>query len=138
MLIASALLYPILMITPVHAAKNIAECEQQTADKISSAPMSRCLDGVISFIDRELQTWVNLHTFNLEEKALTNGRYSALKMFKRSQNNFITYRENDCRWQYLVISPERGADLAYKTCYVQLSQNRIKALSEFKTTNAIP
>lgn len=138
MLIASALLYPILMITPVHAAKNIAACEQQNADKISSAPMSRCLDGVISFIDRELQTWVNLHTFNLEEKALTNGRYSALKMFKRSQNNFITYRENDCRWQYLVISPERGADLAYKTCYVQLSQNRIKALSEFKTTNAIP
>ncbi len=96
------------------------------------------LDGVISFVDRELQTWVNLHTFNLEEKALTNGRYSALKMFKRSQNNFITYRENDCRWQYLVISPERGADLAYKTCYVQLSQNRIKALSEFKTTNATP
>ena len=138
MLIASALLYPILMIAPAHAAKNIAECQQQNADKISSAPMSRCLDGVISFVDRELQTWVNLHTFNLEEKALTNGRYSALKMFKRSQNNFITYRENDCRWQYLVISPERGADLAYKTCYVQLSQNRITALSKFKTTNPTP
>jgi len=138
MLIASALLYPILMIAPTHAAKNIAECQQQNADKISSAPMSRCLDGVISFVDRELQTWVNLHTFNLEEKALTNGRYSALKMFKRSQNNFITYRENDCRWQYLVISPERGADLAYKTCYVQLSQNRITALSKFKTTNPTP
>ena len=74
MLIASALLYPILMITPAHAAKNIAECQQQNPDKISSAPMSRCLDGVISFVDRELQTWVNLHTFNLEEKALTNGQ----------------------------------------------------------------
>jgi len=135
MLIASTLLCPLLMINPVHAAKNIEECQQQNAEKISSAPMSRCLDDVITFVDRELETWVNLHTFNLEEKALTNGRYSALHMFKRSQNNFITFRENDCRWQYLVISPERGADLAYKTCYVQLSQNRITALSEFKTTN---
>lgn len=138
MLIASIFIFPLLMTTPAQAAKSVAECQQKNADKISSAPMSRCLDGVISFVDRELQTWVNLHTFNLEEKALTNGRYSALKMFKRSQNNFITYRENDCRWQYLVISPEIGADLAYKTCYVQLSQNRIKALSEFKTTNPLP
>ena len=124
------------MISPANATKSIEECRQQHAEKISFAPLSRCLDSVISFVDRELQTWVNLHTFNLEEKALVNGRYSALKMFKRSQSNFITYRENDCRWQYLAISPERGADVAYKTCYVLLSQSRITALSKIKTTNS--
>jgi len=133
-LFVSAFLYPLLMLNTAHAAKDIETCQKLNADQISTESMSRCLDGVISHIDRELQTWVNLHTFNLEEKALVNGRYSALKMFKRSQSNFITYRENDCRWQYLAVSPEVGADLAYKSCYVMLSQSRITALSVIKTT----
>jgi uncharacterized protein YecT (DUF1311 family) len=136
--LTATLLCPLLMIASANATKNIKECQNQNANKVSSAPLSRCLDDVISFVDRELQTWVNLHTFNLEDKALVNGRYSALKMFKRSQSNFITYRENDCRWQYLAISPQRGADLAYKTCYVMLSQSRITALSNIKSTNATP
>ncbi|GAW95282.1 MULTISPECIES: lysozyme inhibitor LprI family protein [Colwellia] len=134
-LLALSLLYPLLMMNPAYAVKSISVCQQQTAEQLSSAAMSRCLDGVISSVDRELQTWVNLHTFNLEEKALVNGRYSALKMFKRSQSNFITYRENDCRWQYLAISPEKGANIAYKTCYVLLSKSRISTLSKIKTTN---
>ena len=137
-LLASALLCPLLMTAPAYAAKNIEECYQQTTEQIFTVSLSRCLDSVISHVDRELQTWVNLHTFNLEEKALINGRYSALKMFKRSQSNFITYRENDCRWQYLAKSPARGADLAYKTCYVMLSQSRIMALTNIKTTNPTP
>jgi uncharacterized protein YecT (DUF1311 family) len=131
-------LCPLLIFTPAKAAKNIEECRKQTAEQISTASMSRCLDSVISFVDRELQTWVNLHTFNLEEKALVNGRHSALKMFRRSQSNFITYRENDCRWQYLAISPARGADIAYKACYVMLSQARITSLSNINTTNSTP
>jgi len=135
-LLALALLCPLLMVKSANAAKNIEECRKQTAEQISSASMSRCLDGVISYIDRELQTWVNLHSFNLEEKALVNGRYSALKMFKRSQSNFITFRENECRWQYLAISPGTGASLAYKTCYVLLSESRISSLSKVKTTNS--
>lgn len=131
---SSLLLSSLLLLSPVHAAKSIDECQKKNAKKESLSSMSRCLDSVISHIDRELQTWVNLHTFNLEEKALVNGRYSALNMFKRSQSNFITYRENDCRWQYLAISPERGADLAYKKCYVTLSNGRIATLSDIKTT----
>ena len=83
-------------------------------------------------IDRELQTWVNNHTFNLEEKALITGRYSPLKMFKRSQSNFITFRENDCRWQYLIVSPKKGAANAYKKCYILLSQSRITELSKIQ------
>lgn len=135
-LIVIVLLCPLLVVNPAKAAKSVDECQKQTTEESSTSSISRCLDGVISLVDRELQTWVNLHTFNLEEKALVNGRYSALKMFKRSQSNFITYRENDCRWQYLAISPETGADLAYKTCYVLLSQSRIVALSNIKTANS--
>lgn len=110
------------------AEKNIEDCQRTVLSQETIAESSRCLDGVIADIDRELQTWVNLHTFNLEEKALVNGRYSALKMFKRSQSNFITFRENDCRWQYLAVSPELGAGLAYKKCYILLSRSRINEL----------
>jgi uncharacterized protein YecT (DUF1311 family) len=115
--------------TPVYAQKTLSECEsiEQTAEKLS-----RCLDEVKETLDRELQTWVNHHTFNLEEKALVTGRYSAMKMFKRSLGNFITFRDNDCRWQYLAISPEKGAGTAYKKCYIIVTRGRIKELSMVK------
>lgn len=116
-------------IADVYAAKSLDDCQQA---KLSLPEVSSCLDGVKKAADRELQTWVNNHIFNIEEKALITGRYSVLKMFKRSQSNFITFRDNDCRWQYLLVSPEQGADIAYKKCYVKLSQMRIKELSDVK------
>jgi len=115
-----------ILSTPAYAQKTLDECdkmEQTTAKK------SRCFDHVKDVLDRELQTWVNNHVFNLEEKALVTGRYSALKMFKRSQNDFVTFRDDNCRWQYLAISPEKGAGLAYKKCYIIVTQSRIKELS---------
>ena len=117
----------LLLSTPCYAQKTLDKCEK-AEQKIEE--LSRCLDGVKDLIDRELQTWVNNHTFNLEEKALTTGRSSALKMFKRSQKNFITFRDNNCRWQYLIVSPEKGASNAYKKCYILLSKSRIKELSQ--------
>jgi len=114
------------LIAPVYAQKSIDECEktEKTIEK-----QSRCFDHVKKVLNRELQTWVNHHVFNLEEKALTTGRYSALKMFKRSQSDFLAFRDNDCRWQYLAISPEKGANMAYKKCYILVTQSRISELS---------
>jgi len=129
LLLTTFILAQISLSAPVYAQKTLAECEkvEQTTDKLS-----RCLDGVKESLDRELQTWVNHHVFNMEEKALVTGRYSAMKMFKRSQSNFITFRDNDCRWQYLAISPEKGAGMAYKKCYIVVTQARIKELSIVK------
>jgi uncharacterized protein YecT (DUF1311 family) len=118
---------PLLLSTPSYAQKTLDKCEKSEQQ---TEALSRCLDGVKNVIDRELQTWVNNHTFNLEEKSLITGRSSALKMFKRSQSNFITFRENDCRWQYLMVSPEKGASNAYKKCYILLSKSRIKELNK--------
>lgn len=112
--------------TPLYAVQPMKKCVELER---STAEYTQCLDVIKKSIDRELQTWVNNHVFNLEEKALVTGRYSALKMFKRSQTNFISFRENDCRWQYLAISPEKGAGLAYKKCYISLTQTRITQLS---------
>jgi uncharacterized protein YecT (DUF1311 family) len=89
--------------------------------------ISSCLDKIINVTDRELQAWVNLHQFDLEEK----GSRSALKSFKRSQSNFTTYRESNCHWQYLVFTLNETAGLAYKKCYISLNQQRINELSRF-------
>lgn len=91
---------------------------------------SRCLDYVKERTDREMQTWINNQIFILEERALITGRYSTLQMFRRSQKNFVTYRENNCRWQYLAISPNRGAAPAFKKCYILVTQYRINELSK--------
>ena len=90
---------------------------------------SMCLDGVKQKKERELQTWVNNQSFTLDELAAATGRKAALNMFKRSQRNFITYRENNCRWQYLAVSPGTGAAAAYKKCYITLTQDRINELT---------
>lgn len=109
-----------------YAKKTIDHCEstQQTTSGLSS-----CFDIVKEAVDRELQTWINNQVFILEEFALSTGRRSALEMFKRSQRNFITFRENDCRWQYLAISPGKGAAAAFKKCYILVSRDRIKELT---------
>ncbi len=114
------------LLTPVYAQKSIGECEkaEKTIEK-----QSRCFDHVKQVLNRELQTWVNHHIFSLEEKALVTGRYSALKMFKRSQSDFLAFRDNDCRWQYLAVSPDQGANMAYKKCYILVTQSRITELS---------
>jgi len=104
--------------------KTIAQCDKEK----NIAQQSQCLDIVVDAIDRKLQTWVNNQTFILEEFAIKNGRNSALTLFKRSQSTFIQYREDNCRWQYLAVSNTQHASLAYKKCYVMLSENRIKEL----------
>lgn len=118
-----------LLSTGVIAApqKTIDFCNKQQSSNIN---YSQCLDHIKETVDRELQTWVNNQVFVLEEAALISGRKSALDMFKRSQSNFITFRENNCRWQYLVKSPSTDASTTYKKCYILVSNDRIKELSQ--------
>jgi len=126
-ILGTLLLVQTAFIPPASAAKTIKGCEE---NRTTNVAFSQCLDGVKDAIDRELQTWINNQVFILEEVELVTGRSSALVMFKRSQSNFITFRENNCRWQYLALSPGTGAGPAYKKCYIKVSQSRIKELSQ--------
>lgn len=110
-----------------YQAKKLADCDKASD---SNSELSQCLDRVKESIDRELQTWINSQTFILEEFELETGRRAALEMFKRSQRNFITYRENNCRWQYLHISPDISAAATFKKCYIITTRNRINELSQ--------
>jgi len=109
------------------AKSTMTSCEIDTPVIVE---VSRCLDGIKEQKERELQTWINNQTFILEALAANNGRHAALNMFKRSQRNFISYRENNCRWQYLVVSPAPGAAVAFKKCFITLTQDRIEELSK--------
>tara|TARA_R110000744_G_scaffold304543_1_gene413030 strand:- start:3361 stop:3765 length:405 start_codon:yes stop_codon:yes gene_type:complete len=125
--VSKYILASLLLFSNVVLAKNnVAMCETKM-DTLSE--VSRCLDGTKVKKDRELQTWVNNQIFILEELAAHNGRRTSLDMFKRSQRNFISYRENNCRWQYLVVAPDEGAAIAYKKCYITLTQYRIEELT---------
>ena len=116
----------LLLSSHAMAKGGIASCVEKmtTTDDIS-----RCLDSAKEKKDRELQTWVNNQTFILEDLAANNGRHASLNMFKRSQRNFISYRENNCRWQYLVLAPDPHAAVAFKKCYITLTQYRIEELA---------
>lgn len=116
----------LLLSYPTMAKDTVESCEKNMA---TTTEVSRCLDGVKEKTERELQTWVNNQTFILEALAANNGRHTTLNMFKRSQRNFISYRENNCRWQYLVVAPDASAASAYKKCYITLTQYRIEELT---------
>ncbi|GHE90419.1 lysozyme inhibitor LprI family protein [Thalassotalea profundi] len=107
--------------------KTVEACENKHEEP---KELSMCFDRVKESVDRELQTWINNQTFILEEFSLKTGRKQPLDMFKRSQNNFITFRENNCRWQYLHLSPDISAAPAYKKCYINTTQHRIDELSQ--------
>ena len=124
-LLALVLFGTVVTAVPAHATSTLEACKPKAQDSVE---YSRCLDVVIDKVDREMQTWINNQIFILEELAMNTGRNSALKMFKRSQSNFIRFREDNCRWQYLALSPNEFAAPAYKKCYIRASKDRIKEL----------
>jgi len=121
-IISSLLLAQAIALPNALAAKTIEACENK---KTTDVDFSRCLDSVKDEADRVLQTWINNQTFILEEIGIN----PALMMFNRSQRDFVTFRQNNCRWRYLLLSPSTKAAPAYKKCYVETTQSRIKELS---------
>jgi len=97
--------------------------------KLEKIKYSQCLDLMKIKVDRELETWVNNQLFILEGEVKATGRESAFEMFKRAQKNFTTFRDNNCKWQFLSKLPSNKADVTYKECYISISINRIDELT---------
>jgi uncharacterized protein YecT (DUF1311 family) len=115
-----------LLSSVVYAHDALDECQdvEQTTKS-----QSLCLDNVKEVVERELQTWINTHVLNLEEKITATWRPAALKLFRRSESDFVAFREHECRWQYFATPPDKSAKLTYKKCYILITQNRIDQLS---------
>ncbi|SEL26801.1 Uncharacterized conserved protein YecT, DUF1311 family [Colwellia chukchiensis] len=124
-----ALLISLILIMPAMLKAEVRQpnCEQEN---VSPAQASSCLDTLQSKVDQELKTWLNNQQFLLEALAAETGRRGALKIFKRAQRSFTKYREDSCRWQYLSLASTQAAAIAYKKCYIKLTQARIDELSQ--------
>jgi uncharacterized protein YecT (DUF1311 family) len=120
-----SIIFGLFLSLKVHAESTIKACNNKTNE--SYEVISSCLDKVINITDRDMQTWVNLHKFDLED-ANAN---SELILFKRSQSNFTLYRESNCRWQYLTIPKKSAAVITFKKCYILLTKQRIDELTRF-------
>jgi uncharacterized protein YecT (DUF1311 family) len=119
-----------LALTPTISPKAIEQCEKQTD---TTQKLSRCLDGVIEKVDKEVELWTTNQIFTLEELSLKTGRSAALTMFKRAQNTYQKYQQDTCRWQYLAASPDPRANIYYKKCYILLGISQIEHLQQFST-----
>ena len=90
-----------------------------------------CLTLALCFLSNVSYAKKSIDECELTQKT-TSGLSGCLDIVKqavdRELQTWINFRENDCRWQYLAISPGTGAASAYKKCYILVSQSRIKEL----------
>lgn len=128
-LVAFSMLTALVSLTQAQAtnARTIEQCDKSFTDNVA---YSQCLDNVSSLAERELTAWVNNKMFELEELASATGRSGALNMFKKSQKSFERFRENNCKFYYLELSPGTGASAAYKKCFINTTKMRIDELSK--------
>lgn len=119
-----------LIATNAMAAAKSTTIEHCEKNSIKNTELVLCLDQLKSRADKELTTWVNNQIFILEALSKKTGRGAPLNIFNRSQKLFRKYREDNCRWQYLQISPGPGATTAYKKCYINLTKARSLELAK--------
>ena len=120
------LLPALLLITftaPTSASQMLTRCE---SDRDTSVAYLRCLDKQIQTLNRDITLWGNNMVFALEEISQKTGRSDALRLFKKSQKTFTKYVEQNCRWQFLVLLPDRSSSaIKYKACVIQMSEARV-------------
>jgi uncharacterized protein YecT (DUF1311 family) len=111
---------------PASASQMLTRCE---SDRDTSVAYLRCLDRQIQTLNRHIDLWGNNMIFALEEISKKNGRSDALRLFKKSQKTFTKYVEQNCRWQFLVLLPDRtSAAIKFKTCMIEMSGARVVEL----------
>lgn len=120
-------------LSPASGNNLIEKCKIKTKDN-NLKKLEICLDGAIETSQRQLNTWVNAHRFNLEDQVEKSGRRAVLRLFEQAQNDFEVYRENNCRWYYLANTPSDYASIEYKQCIIRHNDQRSVELSKISMT----
>ena len=111
------------------AINEIAEVQNCKARHKNRLDYSQCLDSVLLKLDRDIQTWENNVEFKLKELSNVSGRGDALIVFNKSSKQFHTYRQTNCRWQYLAKLPDvSSAAVMVKECKIDMAKERINNL----------
>lgn len=116
----------VLPSAPSSASQMLEQCNDNRA---TSVEYLRCLDKKISTLDSDLILWRNNKVLQLEKAAENTGRTDTIRIFKKTQKSFETYRENNCKWQYLTLMPDTTAGaIIYKECMVAMTEERVNQL----------
>lgn len=98
-------------------------------EKSTNPRYIRCLENKITEQQNTAQTWRNKIEFDLTKKQNETGNVQLLKVFKRAEQEFTKYVEDNCRWRYLNLLPDTiAATITYKRCELQLNQQHVDAL----------
>ncbi|WNC74101.1 lysozyme inhibitor LprI family protein [Thalassotalea psychrophila] len=103
----------------------ILKCQHSTNNQVA---LSQCLDIKIKNLNQKFNYYVNQRTAQLEELATVTGRIDALEAFNRALDAFKIYREANCQYRYQTMMPGSGAAIEYKSCFIQLTKQRLKQL----------
>lgn len=103
----------------------IQQCQQSTNNQAS---LSQCLDIKIKNLNQEFNYYVQQRVIQLEELTVVTGRNDALEAFNLSLSSFTSYRESNCQYRYQAMMPGSGAAIEYKSCFIQLTTQRLEQL----------
>lgn len=110
------------------ASEGLTDC---ASSRESAVGYLRCLDRRIERLNNDITLWGNNKIFELEGVSKLTGRTDALSLFKKAQKSFHKYRENNCRWQYLLLLPDITAGaISYKECFIKMSETRVAELKQ--------
>ena len=98
-------------------------------EKMTNLSYLRCLDNKIVLEKRTADTWITKIQLDLEKKQNETGNLQLLRVFKRSEQDFEKFIEDNCRWRYLNRLPDTiAAAIAYKRCELLSIQKHIELL----------
>ena len=98
-------------------------------EKTTNLSYLRCLDSKIVLEKRTVEMWTNKILIDLEKKQNETGNLQLLRVFKRAEQEFDKYVEDNCRWRYLSRLPDTiAAAIAFKRCEVYSVQKQIEIL----------
>lgn len=98
-------------------------------EKTTNLSYLRCLDNKIVLEKRTTDMWANKITLNLEKKQNETGNLQLLRVFKRAEQEFDKYVEDNCRWKYLNHLPDTiAAAIAFKRCELHSIQKHTEIL----------
>jgi len=122
-----------LIASPVNAVEHmdIEELKNCKARHKSRLDYSKCLDSALLKLDRDIETWEKNVEFKLKELSNVSGRGDALLVFSKASRQFHSYRQSNCRWQYLAKLPDVDtAAKIVKECKIGMAKDRINKLMQ--------
>jgi len=98
-------------------------------EKTTNLSYLRCLDSKIVLEKRTANMWANKILLDLEKKQNETGNLQLLRVFKRAEQEFDKYVEDNCRWKYLNRLPDTiAAAIAFKRCELHSVQKHTEIL----------